>query len=360
MEHTLQSFSELCRDPILSLEKGRICWMNAAARTCFPNMAPGDPVAGLLPDYVLQETGETFLTTAILEGRGYTVSAARSGDAALLLTLVPEPETGTVSLVSDSLLSGMRSALCNIELSAAQLRRSLDPRDSESEHSLSILLHNYYALHHKLSNLSLMQQIHDSGIQLNFQYVDLVELCRGLVLSTNHLAGARLAPVEFVCTLESLPACMDAQKVELLLVNLLSNALKYTPADGHIRLRLTKSGGKALISVDDDGAGIPAEILNGVFHAYETRLDAQNLSRAGTGGLGLGICRAIAEKHGGALILESREQMGTSIRLMLPLRAKELHLYSERPPYENGGIVFLLTELSDVLDWQAYRREYLD
>ena len=360
MEHTLQSFSELCRDPILSVEQDRIRWMNAAARKCFPTRNPGDRAAELLPDYILQETGETFLTTAILEGRSYTVSAARSGDAALLLTLVPAPEEGAVSIISDSLLSGMRSALYNIELSAAQLRRRLDPRDSENEQSLSILLHNYYALHHKLSNLSLMRQINDSGIQLNLQFVDLVELCRNLVLSTRHLTAARLAPVKFVCTLDSLPACMDAQKVELLIVNLLSNALKYTPADGHIRLRLTKSGGKAVISVDDDGAGIPAEILNGVFHAYETRLDAQSFSRAGTGGLGLGICRAIAERHGGALILESREQMGTSIRLMLPLRTQELHLYSERPPYENGGIVFLLTELSDVLDWQAYRREYLD
>ena len=360
MDHTLQSFSELCRDPILSVEQGRISWMNAAARKCFPQRRPGDAATGLLPEYILQETAETFVTGAVLDGHSYTVSAARVGDEALLLTLVPAPAEGNVAYVSDSLISGMRSALCNIELSAEHLRRHLDTRDGESEMYLAMLLHNYYALHHKLSNLCLMRQICDSGIQLSHKFVDLVDLCRGLVLSTNHLVPKGLAPIEFVCALDSLPACMDAAKVELLIVNLLSNALKHTPPDGHIRLGLSKSGGNAVISVDDDGDGIASEVLNGVFHAYETRLDEQSLSRADTGGLGLGICRAIAEQHGGALILDSREQKGTSIRLMLPLRAQDLHLSSERPPYENGGMVLLLTELSDVLDWQAYRGEYLD
>lgn len=360
MDQTLQRISELCRDPMLLVEQGKISWLNAAARKDFPRLSPGDPAAELLPEHILLETAETFQTAATLDGRSYTVSAMRCGDGALLLTLVQAPREQSADIVSDSLISGMLSALFNIELSAEQLRKRLGPADSEGEQYLSILFHNYYALYHKLSNLRLMRQIGEGGLMLASQCLDLVELCQGLVLSVNHLTDARLAPIEFVCALDSLSAYMDAPKVELLIANLLSNALKHTPPDGHIRLRLTKSGDNAVISVDDDGAGIPPEILNGVFRSYENRLDLQHFPQAGTGGLGLGICRAIAEAHGGALILESREGHGTSVRLMLPLHSRDLYLNSTTIPYGNGGIVFLLTELSDVLDWRAYRPEYLD
>ena len=111
---------------------------------------------------------------------------------------------------------------------------------------------------------------------------------------------------------------LDAARFrEQLLGNLLSNALKFTPEGGRIRLRSQGEGGAAVIEVSDSGVGIPPEKLPHIFDKYyQVGSDA----RSKGAGLGLSIAREIAEAHGGHIEVESAPDEGTTFRIVLPLR----------------------------------------
>ena len=361
MNDKLQMIIELSRDPILAAEAGRISCMNAAARVRFPKADVGTPARELIPEHILFEPSGSFFSSARIGGESFSVSALRDGDV-LLLSLFPARSVEELhGCLSDSLMNGMMSALFNIGLSAERIGARLDLQVEELRKYYAVLNHNYHALNHRLSNLNTLCALTDGSMTVVPRNADLVQLCSELAFSVNQFSCGHAAHVDFSCAADALFACVDTPKVERLVLNLLSNAMKHTPVDGLIRLRLARSGSSAVISVDDNGCGISPEKLKTVFSGYENRLDEHNLTDPGTGGLGLGICRCIAERHGGAIILESRVGEGTSVRVLLPLsQPGGAILYSDAAAYENGGMNTLLTELCDILPAEVYGPRYTD
>jgi len=110
----------------------------------------------------------------------------------------------------------------------------------------------------------------------------------------------------------------DPDRLKQLLLNLVDNALKYTPAGGTATLSLYREGRWACIAVADSGPGIPAEELP---HIFERFYRGKAAGRRGGMGLGLSIARWIAEEHGGQITAESREGEGSTFTLWLPLPA---------------------------------------
>lgn len=100
--------------------------------------------------------------------------------------------------------------------------------------------------------------------------------------------------------------------------NLISNAVKYSPGGGDVRLTLRKGNRLALLSVTDNGVGIPKDQLEKIFESFYR---AHNLSGKDPGGIGLGlyICRDIIRRHGGRIWAESEEDAGATLYIELPL-----------------------------------------
>jgi signal transduction histidine kinase len=109
----------------------------------------------------------------------------------------------------------------------------------------------------------------------------------------------------------------DAVRLRQVLGNLIENAVKYSPEDGEVRVTAAASNGQVLISVRDDGPGIPREQQARIFEKFE-RADVPGASKPGTG-LGLFIARSIAEAHGGSLEVSSSPRSGATFTLTLPL-----------------------------------------
>jgi signal transduction histidine kinase len=109
----------------------------------------------------------------------------------------------------------------------------------------------------------------------------------------------------------------DGGRLLQLLGNLLDNALRHTPAGGEVTLSATAEGEAATLTVRDTGRGIPAEHLSRVFDRFH-RADPGRDRASGGAGLGLSICRAIAEMHGGGIDLSSETGKGTTVRVRLP------------------------------------------
>jgi signal transduction histidine kinase len=111
---------------------------------------------------------------------------------------------------------------------------------------------------------------------------------------------------------------LPGDDADILCSNLIMNALQHTPAGGHVSAVITARADNVLLRVQDDGEGIPPDALPHVFERFY-RADRSRARASGGAGLGLSICRAIAERAGGAIVIESTEGAGTVVSVTLPL-----------------------------------------
>jgi signal transduction histidine kinase len=110
----------------------------------------------------------------------------------------------------------------------------------------------------------------------------------------------------------------DGHRLEQLLDNLITNALKYTPEGGQVATRLGRENGYVRIEVEDSGMGIPAKEQQFLFDRFFRATSATTEAIPGVG-LGLTVVKAIVEAHRGRIQVESEEGRGTTFRVVLPL-----------------------------------------
>jgi cell cycle sensor histidine kinase DivJ len=120
---------------------------------------------------------------------------------------------------------------------------------------------------------------------------------------------------------EPLMVDADRRAIKQITLNLISNALRFTPADGQVTVALHEVGDAMELVVSDTGAGIGPEDLKRIGRPYEQAGDAN--ARAGGTGLGLSLVRAFAELHGGEMIIESQPGEGTQVTVSLPVLLRE-------------------------------------
>jgi heavy metal sensor kinase len=116
----------------------------------------------------------------------------------------------------------------------------------------------------------------------------------------------------------SVQAIGDETRIKQVLVNLLDNAIKYTRTNGHVVVSVEAQGNSALLTVTDDGVGIPAESLPHVFERFYRAEKARSRGCEGFG-LGLSLVEAVCRAHGGEASIESTDGQGTTVRVKLPL-----------------------------------------
>jgi len=118
---------------------------------------------------------------------------------------------------------------------------------------------------------------------------------------------------------ESLPLIVgDRSRLEQVMMNVIGNAIKYTPDGGHIRVTAGIEGNSVWMDVSDDGIGIPEKDRDRIFDRFY-RVDKARSRESGGTGLGLSIAKEIVQRHKGSIALAPHKGQGTTIRLMLPI-----------------------------------------
>ena len=119
--------------------------------------------------------------------------------------------------------------------------------------------------------------------------------------------------------IDQLQVSGDRDRLKQVLLNLVANAIQYTPAGGDVFLSLSRSGDNAKLIVRDTGPGIPAEDLPYIFERFYRAEKSRTRSSAAGFGLGLSIAHWIVEQHGGKIEASSREGKGTTFAVWIPL-----------------------------------------
>lgn len=113
----------------------------------------------------------------------------------------------------------------------------------------------------------------------------------------------------------------DRDRLEQVVINIVSNAIKYTPDGGHIEVFAGQVYNELYIKVRDNGIGIPKEDLGRIFERFY-RVDKARTRKAGGTGLGLAIAKEIVEAHGGKIVIQSQPNKGSEVIITLPLSYK--------------------------------------
>src|SRR5438876_291686 len=114
---------------------------------------------------------------------------------------------------------------------------------------------------------------------------------------------------------QNFEAAVDEDKLVQVVVNLVANAIRFTPAGGRVAVRVVDAGPEVELHVEDTGVGIPAAALPRIFDMYQ-----QAHSQSGVTGLGLAIVRGVVEAHNGRVTVESQEGKGSRFTVLLPRR----------------------------------------
>ncbi len=117
-----------------------------------------------------------------------------------------------------------------------------------------------------------------------------------------------------------LPVVGDRDRLGQVVTNLLANAIRYNQEGGRVDVRVERVNGHAIVSVSDNGIGIPAEELPHIFERFY-RVDKARTRAEGGTGLGLAICQSVVESHGGQITARSEPQHGTTLEVRLPFLA---------------------------------------
>ena len=211
----------------------------------------------------------------------------------------------------------LRSPLTALKLQAQALARTSDPQAREQAVArLNQGVDRAIRLMQQLLVLARQESPQSNAAQ--WKVVDLHQLLTQLVREVSPQAQARNVRVSLMAN-QPLSLHADADGLQILLHNLLENAIKYTPAGGQVRLRCDQDTNTTRLTVEDSGPGIVPDQRERMFERFVRGHDGSSTGS----GLGLSIARAIAERHGASLTLATSAELGgLQVLLAFPATAR--------------------------------------
>lgn len=184
-----------------------------------------------------------------------------------------------------------------------------------------------------VESLLTISHLDTGGARIEFNRFDLQEMVKTTAEQMKLLADEKQITMSSD-TSEAVYSLGDESRIKQVLVNLLDNAIKYSHPGGHVVTSVRSDDNAAVLTVSDDGAGIPAEALPHVFDRFYRAEKARPRGTAGAG-LGLSIVEAICRAHGGTVTVESTEGKGTTVEVRLPGTALTL---VQAPPMQQAVV----------------------
>jgi len=206
----------------------------------------------------------------------------------------------------------------NAVLGYAQLLGSGALPPARAQHAIAAIQRNAQAQTRLVESLLDLSRILAGKLELDLRPQNLASVIEAALEVVRSDAETKEIAFDMDGTGPSVFVRGDATRLQQVFWNLFSNAVKFTPRGGRVSIRWATHDGVAVVDVEDNGQGIPADFLPHVFDRFKQG-DAGRQSRAGLG-LGLAVVREMVQAHGGTIVAESRgPHMGSTFRVTLPL-----------------------------------------
>ncbi len=332
---------------------GRIIYQNAAAAHILGEDAAGKSLRSVLGEEIAEAQAPSFLSELSVGEQRYLVRA-NSYEGTRVFFLSPCAVAQT--LLNDAFLYELRSFLMEMHINIELLRsRIAELGDRRGAEDLNALCRSFFRVGNVLFNLSVIRNTANHSLCFNPQPFDfsalMSELCEGIRF---HIPEPELK----LSVPGPLPIRGDPELLQRMVINLVSNCLRHAEGCTQISIHVHRAGEMLIVSVDDNGCGIPSQALPKVFDRYAHGFDLSDIGHGA--GLGLSAARGIARLHGGTLLLESREGIGTAVRISLSRDPKPVYPVGVREPAYEESFNPILTGLADCLPLSSFSEAYTE
>lgn len=224
-------------------------------------------------------------------------------------------KTGILAMTSHDI----RNPLMEINLSASLLKYYSVKSPEKLQKTQDKYLQNIERASNQINNIVedilILSQVDLEKLECNFNLCDIKDFCENIITEI-HLNYRSSDRIIFSCQGEKCKGVVEVDLLRRILVNLLSNALKYSPKDKKVHFTLTCQNNFATFKIQDQGIGIPPEDLPNLFEMFYR---AKNVSGIEGTGLGLAIVKRLVKLHGGEIEVESQPNQGSTFTIILPL-----------------------------------------
>jgi heavy metal sensor kinase len=286
---------------------------------------------------LLAGIGGMFLANRTLKPVDHITDIAREigeGDLSRRINIQSEDELGRLASTLNRMIARLEEAFQKqrqfaadashelrtpLAIIQAESSLALDKKRTQVEYrrSLDLVSQEVTYMSEIIGKLLLLAR-NDAGSEpLNFQEVNVKELFTELSSDVEALAQEKGVAFN-LGPMDNLTVQGDRFRLRQLFLNILDNAIRYTPSGGTVSSLLVRKNGSALVSISDTGMGIPAEDLPFIFDRFY-RVDKARSRTDGGMGLGLAIASSIAKLHGGGIEVESQVGKGSTFQITLPL-----------------------------------------
>jgi two-component system, sensor histidine kinase and response regulator len=223
-----------------------------------------------------------------------------------------------VNMIVHDMRSPVIGICGHLEFALQELRKA-EPK-SQVVSDLDTALRSGYMMSDMVTSLLDISRFESGKMPLRVEPCDLLKLAAGAAERLGR--PARNCRVEVTAgALEAVDAECDAALVQRVVMNLVGNALRYSPDGGLVQVVVAQEPQWVRISVRDEGPGIPPEYQDKIFQKF-TQVEGDILAGSQTSGLGLTFCKLAVDAHGGSIQIESSDQHGTTFHVRLPVATK--------------------------------------
>ncbi len=221
-----------------------------------------------------------------------------------------------------------------------------DCNDEKQDKYLKLIKQNCYRLMKLINNLLDTTKLDSGYLKLNLINYNIVSLIEEITLSVTSYAESKGINIIFDTNVEEKIIAVDTDKIERIILNLLSNSIKFTNPGGNIFVNVKDCGENVYIHVKDTGVGIPSDKLESIFERFFQVDKTLKKNKEGTG-IGLHLVKSFVEMHKGTVHIKSELGQGTEFIIKLPAVVCEKQVKSKNIIYE-ANIERINMEFSDI------------
>lgn len=212
---------------------------------------------------------------------------------------------------------------------------------------INVIKQNCYRFTKIINNIIDISKIESGFFKLNLSNENIVNVTEDIVQSLCDYVKAKRLNIIFDTDIEEKFITCDPDKIERIILNLISNAIKFTDKGGSIFVNIFDKGDAVEISVKDTGIGMDEKQINNIFERFH-QVD-KSLSRNAEGsGIGLSLVKLLVDLHGGKISVESKPNEGSIFRIYLPAENIENLEVSDKEKKINSKIEMVNIEFSDI------------